>query len=118
VDGIVEPSLSDDGRLAVRRDPSVKPVVCAAKSGKLAEIRQHHDFRPAGGYREQIAAFVRERNPGIDPFTAAYRAFIERMTRIVEERNGRLVADDYSFNVRAFNDKSGTYKGSLAKDPR
>jgi hypothetical protein len=106
VAGITEPPLSDDGRAAVARDASFKTAVVAAKRGRLTEIRQDFDFKAGSReeYGNQIAAFVRERNPGLDPFTAAYRAFIERITSIVAERNGHLVADDYNFNVRKFND--------------
>ena len=62
-----------------------------------------------------MEAFIRKRNLGIDPFTVAYRAFVDRITTIVAERNGRLVADDYNFNVQAFNDKSGPYRSSTSK---
>ncbi|MFB3829458.1 MAG: glycoside hydrolase family 2 TIM barrel-domain containing protein [Bryobacteraceae bacterium] len=117
VEGIVEPPLSDLGRSPVRRDPAFKTVVFAAKAGKLQEIRQDYDFKAGSReeYRRQVGDFVRRLNPGIDPFTSAYRLFIERMTSIVEQRNGHLVADDYNFNVRAFNDKSGAYRSSTSK---
>lgn len=117
VEGIVEPPLSDRGRSPVRRDPAFKTVVFAAKARRIQEIRQDYDFKAGSReeYRRQIGDFVRRLNPGIDPFTSAYRLFIERMTGIVEQRNGHLVADDYNFNVRAFNDKAGDYRSSTSK---
>jgi len=50
-----------------------------------------------------VQQFVSQRNPGVDIFSAAYRGFIEWIVQIVTERNGHLVADDYNFNARAFN---------------
>ena len=106
VAGLSEPRLADAGRLAVARDPGFKTVTFAPKGRKFLEIRQDADFTAGSreNYREQLERFVRERNPDIDPFSAECRAFIERLTALVAERNGHLVADDYNFNVRALND--------------
>lgn len=41
----------------------------------------------------QIAKFIQDRNPGVN----IPAPFIDRMTDLVMERNGRLVADDYNF---------------------
>ncbi len=110
--GIGEPALREANRVVARRDPAFRPVVVGAKSRKLAEIDRDFDFKAdsRAGYQEQVERFVRERNEGIDVFTAEYRAFIERITTLVAERNGHLVADDYNFNVRALNDAGGSTK--------
>ena len=104
VAGIGEPALGDARRVAVARDPIFKPVTFAAKSQKIAEINQDVDF-PSGadGYRDAVQSFITAHSAGADPFSAEYRAFVERIVALVTERNGHLVADDYNFNARAYN---------------
>ncbi|HKB90202.1 MAG TPA: glycoside hydrolase family 2 TIM barrel-domain containing protein [Opitutaceae bacterium] len=108
--GIAEPALVDEGRAAVQRDSNFKPVVLTAKVTRINEIDKDYDFSATTkeGYRQRVEEFVRQKNPTIDPFSAEYRAFIERITQIVLERNGHLVADDYNFNARSLNDKKKT----------
>ena len=110
--GLTEPALADAGRAAVQRNENFKTVTFAPKGRKLLELREDADFTAASpeDYHQQIEKFVRERNPDIDPFSAEYRAFVERVTAIVVERNGHLVADDYNFNVRALNEKKPVKK--------
>lgn len=111
VTGIAEAGLDDAGRVAVQRDPNFKTAVVGAKTSKLVEIKQDVEFKPAAdGYREPVERFVREHAQGVDPFTADYRALVERLVAIVTERNGLLIADDYNFNVRAFNDRGKAKK--------
>jgi hypothetical protein len=108
VAGITEPAVRGTSRIAVLRDPNFKPAIVAAKNRKLAEINQDAQFTlSAGSYREQVEAFIRAHAAGVDPFSADYRALVERLVAIVTERNGLMIADDYNFNVRAFNDQLG-----------
>ncbi len=108
VAGLSEPAIRDAGRVVVARDASFKPAIVAAKNRKLAEINQDAQFTlAAGGYREQVEAFIRAHAAGVDPFSADYRALVERLVAIVTERNGLMIADDYNFNVRTFNDQLG-----------
>jgi beta-galactosidase len=107
VAGIVEPPLADAGRVAVARDAAFRPAVVASKPSsrnRIAEISKDYDFQMGtrDQIREQIQNFIKERNPKLDTFTAAYRLFVERMTTLVMERNGHLVRDDYNFNARAY----------------
>ena len=108
VAGIAEPAVIEAGRFAVRRDPNFKPAVVAAKNRKLGEITQDVQFPMAGGiYREQVEQFIRTHATGVDPFSADYRALVERLVKIVTDRNGLMIADDYNFNIRAFNNQVG-----------
>ncbi len=118
VAGVEEPPVSDGGRIHVTRDMHFQPVVLAAKNRKnrLAEIKDDFDFKP-GDVRAQVQAFVKERNPGVDVFSAAYRAFVERIVTIVSERGGHLVADDYNFNAARFNDVASAGNQKARKEP-
>jgi hypothetical protein len=108
VAGIAEPAIHDAGRVAVARDASFKPALVASKNRRIADINQDVQFTlSAGSYREQVEAFIRSHAAGIDPFSADYRALVERLVAIVTERNGLMIADDYNFNVHTFNDQLG-----------
>jgi dienelactone hydrolase len=43
-----------------------------------------------------------EQNSRLDTRTGAYRGFVDRITTLVIERDGRLLADDYNFLARAY----------------
>jgi hypothetical protein len=76
----------------------------------LTEIRQDYDFKAESrsAYRKQLVAFIKEKNPAIDTSSKAFGELADRLAQIVDERNGHLVADDYNFAVRAFNDRPKT----------
>jgi hypothetical protein len=106
VAGVTEPALSDAGRKPATRDPNFKAEIVGANANKVAEIDQDFDFKAPSRaeYRTQIRRFVRQRNPELDIYRTECRAFTERITTIVFERGGHLVADDYNFNARQLND--------------
>jgi hypothetical protein len=119
VSGLTEPTISDEGRVPIGRDPNFMPKLLAAKAGRIDDIP--HDFHFPGpakdDYRQQIERFVREHNPGIDTFSVDYRSFIERLTEIVVEREGLMIADDYNFNARALNQKKPVKKKANPSSP-
>ncbi len=106
VPGISEPPLGDTGRLRITRDLSIKPAVFAAKSHKLNEITQDYDLpaQAAKDYRAAIRAFIEQRNIDADASSTDFRLMVERLGSILETTRGHLVADDYNFQVRQFND--------------
>jgi hypothetical protein len=110
VDGITEPRLDDAGRIAVTRDPNFKTVAVAPKSKapKLAEIRQDYELpaKSRAEYREKLSRFIEEHNPEISISTSkkAYQQMLDGLTDLLEQRNGHLVADDYNFAVRKYNE--------------
>jgi len=104
--GIGEPPLSDRGRTPVTRVAGFKTATPTRPPGadQIVELQQDYDF-PHGNRDEtrvRLDKFVRDRNPSLDPFTTSYRMFIERMTDLVLQRNGRLIADDYNFAARHY----------------
>jgi len=111
VAGIGEPHIADQGRLRITRIPGFQPATLAVKpstKNTIAEIEKDYDFQ--AGTREQVKAqiekFVQERNPKVNIATAANAAFIDRMTTLVMERGGHLIADDYNFNAQQANSPS------------
>ena len=62
--------------------------------------------------RAGLENFVKRRNPRLDVSTPAYRAFIDRMTHVVIQRNGKLIADDYHFAARAYSNQASVDAGS------
>jgi dienelactone hydrolase len=121
VAGITEPPVADQGRVRVTRIAGFHAVALAAKPSSknmVAEIPHDYDFAKAD-IRGQLEKFVQERNPKLDTSTAAYKAFIDRMTQIATERGGHLVADDYNFAARAYTQPPAAPKaGARAPDPR
>lgn len=106
IPGISEPTLRDDGRVPVTRDMSVKSTVFAAKAHKLNEITQDYDLpaEAAKDYRAAITAFIQQRNFDLDTSKADFHALVKQLAAILEKTHGHLVADDYNFLVRQFND--------------
>jgi beta-galactosidase len=111
--GISEPRLSDAGRGGVTRLPTSAPApaaaaAAAASSSRLliAEIDKDYEFHAGSRdeVRAQLERFVRERNPALETSTstAAWRAFTDRMTTLIIERGGQLIADDYNFAAREY----------------
>ena len=93
--------------MRVRRDPAFQALPPAAKSGALHEIMTDLDFKPgtAESYRHQIEAFIKERNPHADVFSLDYRELIAQLTKTTVSRGGHLIADDFNFDIRAYNEK-------------
>jgi hypothetical protein len=105
IPGIAEPALSDSGRVHVTRDMSVKSVTFAAKPHKLKEITQDYDIPVSG-----IANFIKERNPGVDTTASDFHQLTGHLSTILEKTHGHLVADDYNFLIRQYNDASNKKK--------
>jgi hypothetical protein len=80
-------------------------VAKTSSRAMIADIPKDFDFPlgPREQVRAQIEKFVKERNPKVNTATAACTAFIDRMTTLVLERNGHLIADDYNFNAQRAN---------------
>lgn len=107
VPGISETALGDDGRQPVTRDASRRPMVLTAKTPhKLHEIDRDYDLPSAASknYRSAITDFIRQRNIDVDTSTAEFRAMVNKLTDSLQRTQGHLIADDYNFLVRQYND--------------
>ncbi len=103
VPGIDEPALCRTGLPACPAPENPPPVSYTApprsSPTQIADIDQDYDLKP--GVRSEVFAevetFVKQRNPKLNLATAPARAFLERMTTLVMQRDGKLIADDYNF---------------------
>jgi beta-galactosidase len=107
--GISEPPLSDAGRAGVTRPSSetAAPTSNASSASRrlpIAEIDKDYAFdgRSRDEVYAQLERFVRERNPALDTNTSAWHAFADRLTTLIIERGGQLIADDYNFLAREY----------------
>ena len=110
VAGIVEPHLEDAGRTRITRISGFQTGAAAkaTKAAAIADIAQDYEI-PLGTRKEvraRVTQFVKERNPKVALATAANGAFLDRMTTLVMERSGHLIADDYNFNAHQANSPS------------
>lgn len=98
IPGIVEPSLSDQGRVRVARDLNFQ-TADSKESNQVAEIGvdQRFDLGTRDELRARIEQFVKQRNTRLDTSTAAFAGFIDQLTNLIIARNGLLLADDYNF---------------------
>lgn len=83
--------------------PFLANATTAARN-TIAEIDRDYDFTAniSEKVRAALDRFVKRRNPGLDVSTAPYRAFVDRMTEMVMQRNGKLIADDYNFAAQRY----------------
>jgi hypothetical protein len=105
IPGIAEPALFDNGRLRITRDKNVEPAIFAAHSHKLNEITQDYDIPSTTGYAAAITTFIEQRNIDADTSTEAFRGLVTHLAALLTTTRGHLVADDYNFLIRQFNDK-------------
>ncbi len=105
VPGISEPAVTDTGRTMVTRDAGFKTVVLKAKRQRIAEITQDYDIPEVnGGYEGAIRQFIVRRNAGVDESTPQFQALILQLASVLKRTRGHMIADDYNFLVRRFND--------------
>lgn len=97
---ISEPRLDDGNRFAVMRDFSFVEIVEYVE--EIKQIKENHIIQ--GDYQKGIKKFINQKNAEINPKTIEYRMLIDRMTGYLKKMNGDLIADDYNFIVRSYND--------------
>ncbi|MCJ7447661.1 MAG: DUF4982 domain-containing protein [Bacteroidales bacterium] len=101
---IIEPILGDEGR---------KPVAKATLIfDRLEEVPQeikltYNEFNAGSsdksGYARLIRKHIMNNNPSVDSSSIEFISLIDLFTSHLLNNNGRLVADDYNFNVEHYN---------------
>ncbi len=106
VPGISEPALSDTGRQRVARQAHFQPLVLAQKVQRIKELTEDYDLpkSPGEGYEAAVRNFIQERNAAFDTSTPQFRALVSHLASDLERTHGHLIADDYNFLIRRFND--------------
>ena len=101
---IKEPSLSDKGRLPVKRleefaaDLAEIPItILPIRENYIFKGKIDKDFIP------QLRTFIAERNYGDYNKYKAYTFLVEAISLRLQNMNGNLIADDFNFYIDQFN---------------
>lgn len=103
--GIKEPALSGQGRLKVAQNPAL----AVPGGNKVAQVIKETvaEFTMPGKKQEEYAAFISkymlDNNQGINAGSIEFKTLVTLFTSHMTNNYGRLVADDYNFNVEHFN---------------
>lgn len=101
---IIEPELSDEGRLPVARDSSFRETVSYVEEmGRIYSPAQI-EASSSAEYREAVKEFVLRRNPAIDKRYPEFRHLVRRLASYLENTSGELTEDDYNFIAVSYND--------------
>jgi beta-galactosidase len=101
---IMEPVLSNEGR-----NPVIKTGFKRDRLDETpAEIRSTYDelkltALDKEGYANGVRDYIINHNQAIDTSTVEFRALISVFASQLLNNNGRLIADDYNFNVSHYN---------------
>lgn len=100
---ISEPRLGNDGRNRVSRIIDSKRLEEIPREIKLSydEIKISSPDRT--GYKKEIREYIIRNNPGVDSVTIEFRTLTDLFASYITNNNGRLIADDYNFNVDHYN---------------
>ncbi len=105
VAGITTPSLSDQGR-AIHQIKSYTRHSHVDYPKELNNINGNHfiSSKSAQAYIDSIALFIQTRNPEADPNSTAFKTLTHNLGTYLQQMDGQLIADDYNFKIRQFND--------------
>jgi beta-galactosidase len=101
---ITEPPLKNEGRSRVS-----KLVLDSRRLDKIPEeLKPNYDeisltASNKTGYRKAIREYIVKNNPGVDTTTLEFRAIADLFSSYLLNNNGKLIADDYNFNIDHYN---------------
>ncbi len=100
---ISEPVVKNDGRIHVSRIIDSKRLDEIPREIKLSfdEIKLSSSDR--AGYKKAIREYIIKNNSGVDSLTLEFRTLTDLFASYLINNNGRLIADDYNFNVDHYN---------------
>ena len=102
---IREPKLSDAGRGRVVQNPEF----ATAPNNKVVQVIKEtvDEFNMPGKKQEDYAAFITkymlDNNKNVDAASIEFKALVNLFSSHMANNVGRLVADDYNFNIEHFN---------------
>ena len=106
VDGIEQPALSDSGRHPVVRDASVASTHPGTPPRVFELIGQDYTLPAAtpATARDSIEQFLHDHNPKMPRDDAAYADAVEKLTGLLADNHGNLIADWYNFTANQYED--------------
>ncbi|WP_127580058.1 glycoside hydrolase family 2 protein [Paenibacillus koleovorans] len=112
-DGIIEPPCLSRGDISQVRPRTGDAAALAAHPMALPLINHDIDYddRDPLLYERDMTAFLLSLNPHVQPASAPFVALVRLMTLQLHMDNGRMVADDFNFNIERYNEEcSGNSK--------
>jgi beta-galactosidase len=101
---IIEPILNDEGRNPVTRSSfSEERLDETPQEIKPTSDELKLNSSDKQGYAATIKDYIFRNNPSVDSATVEFRTLVNLFATHLINNNGRLVADDYNFNVSHFN---------------
>ncbi len=101
---ISEPVLNDEGRRSVfRPEMSVKSL--DEPDGELKRTSGEINLGPGSedDYKAEISGLIVKSNTAVDTTTTEYKALVSLLAAHLLKNGGRLMADDYNFNIGNYN---------------
>jgi len=105
-DAIVQPALSDVGREAVVRDVSVLSTTPGQPPRVFDPIGQDYklEANSAADARASMDEFLHEHNPKLMRGGAAYEDALTKLSKLLFDNHGNLIADWYNFTASQYED--------------
>jgi beta-galactosidase len=101
---VLEPALSDEGRKRVSR-PELDLFTLEEAPGEMKTTVAELNLgtRSEKDYAKLVSEAILKNNPSTDTSTIEYKTLVSLLTRHLLNNNGILIADDYNFNIRHYN---------------
>jgi hypothetical protein len=105
-EGVLQPELSDEGRVPVSRDTSVVSTTPGTPPRVFELISQDYKL-PAASVaqaRSSMEAFLHEHNPKLAKDGIAYEDALSKLSGLLTQNKGNLIADWYNFTANQYED--------------
>jgi len=105
-EGVLQPELNDAGRVPVSRDNSVVSTTPGTPPRVFELIAQDY-WLPVGSAeqaRASMEAFLHEHNPKLGKDGIAYEDALAKLSGLLVQNHGNLIADWYNFTANQYED--------------
>lgn len=104
--GIEEVVLRDEGRFPVARDPDAHEATRSAPPRAFEHISQDYNLlaNTLNEARTSVDDFLREHNPKLNRNSRAYDDALGKLSQLLLDNHGNLIADWYNFTADRYED--------------
>jgi beta-galactosidase len=105
-DGIEQPEVNDSGRMPVIRDRSIVTSAPGTPPRVFELIGQDYTLpaKSPAAARASIEEFLRDHNPKMPHDDALYEDVVQKLSQLLLDNHGNLVADWYNFTANQYED--------------
>lgn len=105
-DGIEQPALSERGRVPVMRDPAIVSTSPGTPPRVFDPIAQDYKLsaRTPAEAKASIEQFLHDHDPKLPKDGAAYQDALKKLSGLLADNNGNLIADWYNFTANQYED--------------